>query len=585
MSEEIKVASRGPKSFISHERQENFPPIFPEIEDWPINKLTEDRPAFVAEVEKLTFGNLIRKSDKFLHDVVEKTIYQEQTRMKEEPWTIDPPNDNLFWKKIRKRLSSSQINGMADVNNSAEHIKETVKMVIHRYADEIIATFNVKTYHQIRRILTVLFRRLLAKGVDFKTLFNSSNETVLERLKVYGPIEKIRDLALDGTLVILPTHSSNLDSVLIGYTVDLKAGLPLMTYGAGLNLYNFGPAAYFMNRLGAYRVDRRKKNAIYLATLGTVSRLAIEKGTNSSFFPGGTRSRTGELEQKLKLGLLNTVIEAQRNLLERGSQEKIYVVPMVVSYHFVLEAKSLIEDHLKKTGKERYVKSYNELTSVRSWIKFLYQFISKSSEVTISFGEPLDVMGNFVDEAGESRDDRGQIIQLKDYFVSDNAILANSQRESVYTKRLAGIIAERYKAENIILSSHLVSYVAFRILAKANSNLDIFGVLSLNDDEYYFIFEPFVAQTALVIEHLTQMAIRGELKLPEIFSTSVENIVTEGLKRLGTYHTKLPLARKKGGDIYSQDFRLLYFYHNRLATYGFDKEIDWNTISSIYRID
>lgn len=102
MSEEIKVASRGPKSFISHERQENFPPIFPEIEDWPINKLTEDRPAFVAEVEKLTFGNLIRKSDKFLHDVVEKTIYQEQTRMKEEPWTIDPPNDNLFLEEDKK---------------------------------------------------------------------------------------------------------------------------------------------------------------------------------------------------------------------------------------------------------------------------------------------------------------------------------------------------------------------------------------------------------------------------------------------------------------------------------------------------
>jgi hypothetical protein len=32
-----------------------------------------------------------------------------------------------------------------------------------------------------------------------------------------------------------------------------------------------------------------------------------------------------------------------------------YIVPMVMSYHFVLEAASLIEDHLAEAGRHRFI--------------------------------------------------------------------------------------------------------------------------------------------------------------------------------------------------------------------------------------
>lgn len=149
----------------------------------------------------------------------------------------------------------------------------------------------------------------------------------------------------------MPTHFSNLDSILVGYAMDEMLGLPSFSYGAGLNLYNSGIAAYFMNRLGAYRVDRRKKNPIYLETLKAMSKLSIQRGVNSLFFPGGTRSRSGSLEKKLKMGLIGTAVEAQRALCQEGKKEKIFIVPLVMSYHFVLEAKYLIEQHLLITGK------------------------------------------------------------------------------------------------------------------------------------------------------------------------------------------------------------------------------------------
>ena len=196
-----------------------------------------------------------------------------------------------------------------------------------------------------------------------------------------------------------PTHFSNLDSILIGYAMDAFAGAAfLFLRGAGLNLYNTGYTAYFMNRLGAYRVDRRKKNPIYLETLKAMSNLSIQRGVNSLFFPGGTRSRSGALETQLKLGLLGTAVEAQRANLQKGDKTKVFIVPLVLSYHFVLEAQYLIEQHLKRIGKERYIKSKDDFHSLRSLLKYAWKFFSESNEIILSFGQPLDVLGNHVDE-------------------------------------------------------------------------------------------------------------------------------------------------------------------------------------------
>ena len=566
---------------ITKEKDIIYPPLIEDIKDWPIHKLTENRSAFVKLLEKYSYDTLKRKSTSFIKELIQKTIFQEKTRIKMEPWRIDPPNDRIFWNRVRKKINETDI----DTSEQKEkNIDESLKLIIHRYAEEIVGSFNIRTYKLIRKVLTILFKRLLNKGIKVSTS-NVADKVLLDKLNIYGPIEKIRTLATKGTIVILPTHSSNLDSVLIGYTMDYKLGIPGPAYGAGLNLYNYGPAAYFMNRLGAYRVDRRKKSVIYLTTLAGMSKLAIQNRTHSLFFPGGTRSRSGTLEDKLKLGLLNSVIESQRAIYEEGRDEKVYVVPLVLSYHFVLEAKNLIEDFLKKTGKERYVKSRNEFTSFRSWTKFLYQFISKSSTITLSFGEPLDCFGNFLNDEGESIDHKGRIIDTKDYFFIEGQLTANHQRESEYTKNLGNIIAQRYKAENIILSSHLVSYVAFQSLKRANPKMDLYSLLSLPEDEFFYSRENFVQQTAVVIEFLKTKASLGQLKLPEIFEKDTIEIVLNGIEQIGTFHSNRPIMVHKKGDFYSQDFRLLYFYNNRLESYAFDSEIEWNESQVVYQID
>jgi glycerol-3-phosphate O-acyltransferase len=136
-------------------------------------------------------------------------------------------------------------------------------------------------------------------------------------------------------------------------------------------------------------------------------------------------------------------------------------------------------------------------------------------------------------------------------------------------------VASRYLVENVVLSSHLIAHAVFEMLSHLNPKLDLFGILRLPHDDYLF---PFRA----VEEVVEQMQIRllewekaGQIKLaPELHSTPAE-IVRDGVKNLGIYHTEKPLQFTKDGDIVSSDFRVLYFYHNRLSKYHLDKAVHW----------
>ena len=148
---------------------------------------------------------------------------------------------------------------------------------------------------------------------------------------------------------------------------------------------------------------------------------------NTLICPGGTRSRSGAIEKKLKQWLLSTVLESQQILCATRSEKKVFVVPLVISYHFVLEAAFLIEQHLKITGKENYIRLKDEGTSVRAWLRFIWRFFTTSSDITLSIGKPMDVLGNFVDAQGRSFDQNNNELDIREYFVSRNEV--NEDRE------------------------------------------------------------------------------------------------------------------------------------------------------------
>ncbi len=556
--------------------QNTYPHVIPEISEWPIYKISEDRRNFIQEINAFTLERLMKYPPAKLSDLIAQTVYLERIRMREEPWKVDPPNDRQFWARIQKRLVAASLD--RSDNEAAANNEALLRLILNRYAEEIVGTFRIKTFLFARKFLTVFFNRLLqAKQRGFFHL-RGGRRRLSEKLIVQGEVEKVRALATQGTVVIVPTHFSNLDSIMIGYCLDLVAGLPSFSYGAGLNLYNAGYVAYFTNRLGAYRVDRRKKNDIYLETLKAMSKLSIQRGVNSLFFPGGTRSRSGVLESKLKLGLLGTTVEAQRAIFQSGRKDKVFIVPLVLSYHFVLEAQFLIEQHLKNIGRERFIKTQDAFFNPFKLLQFTWQVLAEGNDITFSFGQPMDVLGNPVDEHGKSYDKYGNPIRLEEYFESNSTINEDLQRESEYTKILAQKIVERYHKDNIVLSSHLLAFAAFEILRNENARLDLYGVLRLPPDDYVFdndTLETVVGQLQRVLQ---QKAVSGAVKLSPAIALPPKELIRDGLSRLGTFHLKKPLRVNKQGQVVSENFLLLYFYHNRMEGYDLEKKIFWENI-------
>lgn len=551
--------------------------IYPNLEDWPIYKMHADRDSFIQDLIKYTKERLYETYGRDISGILAKTHYAERIRVREDPWKADPANEGGYWSKF-----GSSLKRIKSLHND-EQVKEYDQLltkIVHRYSEEIVGGFKKKTFLFSRKFLRVFFSRLLnaAAGRNQKRIWGTQHR-VNEHLRVHGAVDKIRRLFDKGTVVILPTHSSNLDSILIGYAIDAMTGMPGYIYGAGLNLYDSETFSYFMNRLGAYRIDRRKKNPIYLQTLKSMSALGIEKGVNGIFFPGGTRSRNGEIEHKLKLGLLGTCVEAQRRIFQKGEKKKVFVVPLVLSSHCVLEANYLIDNHLSRSGKEKYFKSKDNFKSLRNIIRFLWRLFGNDSDIILNFGEPMDVFGNQLDENGESLIN-GKSVDIREYFLNTDSrlVTTNTQREHVYTQLLADKIAKKYKSENVVLSSHVVAFTAFKYLQNEYRDMDIYTLVSQPTDDFVFDRNKLLNGLSQVQARLVQMEENKEVILSNSLKNSVEELMETGMKKLGIFHVVKPITTNKNKELTSESFKLLYFYHNRLTCYELLDNIKWDKI-------
>ncbi len=537
--------------------------------DWPISQFGEKRGEFVFELNDFVLKKILDSHRENLEPLLAKTIYLEKKRSKNNRWRVDPEDEVRYWSSLSKELNQITQDGGIQVG-----YLELLKRIINRYDEEIVGTFKPKTYKFTFTFLNIFFKRLLntAAGRNHKRLWGSRHQLV-EKLKVYGEVDKIKALFDQGTVVMVPTHFSNLDSMVIGYAMQSAVGIPAFSFGAGLNLFDNEIVGYFINRLGAYRVDRRKKNPIYLECLTSMAAYSIQKGVNNLFFPGGTRSREGGMEDRLKLGLLGSSIEAQRNMVIEGKKEKVFIVPMILGYNFVLEAKFLIEQHLARTGKEKYIKSKDAFKSYRKITKFIWSLFSEKSDISVSFGEPMDIMGNFVDDEGNSIDINGEHIDLRDYFSLDGEVKANAQRENVYTKILGDRILDSYKRNNVVLSSHLLAYSAFKILEKSHDG-DVYSLVNLPKEKSQIEWDYLETIITRLQVALLELESKGKIKLSREVKWEPRRLIEDGIKNLGIYHAQKPLLINND-KVWSDSLKVLYYYHNRIKIYDLDKYIEW----------
>ncbi len=559
---------------MAKRKRRKYEPIISKSRKWPVVLLTRHREEFMEDVVEESFEKIIHHypAKVALREELETTMYRERLRIKTMPWKVDPPDERDFWNYVKASLVSSA----TQKDNDTE--RKLLKEVITRYTNEIFSTFKPSRYRLARRIVIGGFRRLL-NATKIKTVTGAitGKHTLRDKIEITGEIEQLRSLAAKGIIVMVPTHFSNIDSVLIGWII-FELGLPPFIYGAGLNLFNIGLFAYFMNSMGAYKVDRRKKNKIYIETLKSYSTLAIQRGCHSLFFPGGTRSRSGKIEKRLKLGLLGTAVEAQRKSFqeaeENGNEARnIYIVPVTMNYNFVLEAPLLIRQYLERKGQERYYFEVDEYSTSYKIATFLFKFFTKEAKISVSIGRALNLVGNYVDEEGNSLDQHGNIIDTREYFMSDGKITENLQREQEYTRMLSKVIVKEFHRINKVMPSHLVAFVGFRIWRKRYPKLDLYNFFRLPVDELCIPYKDFKSVFEIIKEQVYRLHEAGKVDIADYLRQPTDVIIETGLNNVGMYHVARPIIMNNKGDIITQDLHTLYFYHNRMDGYDLEQYI------------
>src|SRR6185437_14174058 len=144
-------------------------------------------------------------------------------------------------------------------------------------------------------------------------------------------LERVREAARRGSIVLLPSHKSHVDYLLMSFIMR-KHGLMLPVIAAGDNLAFFPVGALF-RRAGAFFIRRSfRGDRLYAAVVDAYIRRLMRDGNALEFFLEGGRSRTGKLLPP-KLGLLNMVVDAALGLEGRT----VSFVPVSIGYERMME--------------------------------------------------------------------------------------------------------------------------------------------------------------------------------------------------------------------------------------------------------
>ncbi|MBL0213474.1 MAG: 1-acyl-sn-glycerol-3-phosphate acyltransferase [Myxococcales bacterium] len=516
-----------------------------------LERFNADRERLLAEVERRVVARRVGESkvggDHSLENVLNDVAFNEIRRLE----AGSGKNGLDRWKELSRRLL-----GMSEEEKASE-----LRKLVRHYGEDVVGNFDPRVYKFATGIgpslLGFVFNPITSLRQGMDTLRNLD-----ARISADGELDIVRACAERGTIVVTPTHSSNMDSPAIGLGM-LRAHLPPVTYGAGKNLFSNPFISYFMRNLGAYRVDRRLKFELYKDVLKEYSTVLLEHGYHSLFFPGGTRCRSNIVEKNLKLGLLGTTVTAYKNSVREGAPNKrIYIVPVTINYRLVLEAETLVADYLADTGKSRYIITDDEFSRIGRILEFFRKILVHEGSVVVRFGRPLDVFGNDITDDGESLDRAGRVVDPASFVRgADGEVTDDDQRDAEYTRALGRRLAAAYPKLTVFHSTNLVARALYDSIAKTVGTRDIYRLLRAP-----------TAQLGVKVGDAVEELVRLRARIaanpsfgaehPQYIDQSAEAKLDDAVKGLGTYHTR-PAVTRQGDILQVDDVKLLYYYQNR----------------------
>jgi len=189
--------------------------------------------------------------------------------------------------------------------------------------------------------------------------------------------EKVRQAARRGPVVVVPSHRSHVDYLVLSQ-VFYKEGMIPPHIAAGENL-NFWPMGTIFRRSGAFFIRRSfGGDKLYATVFASYVRRLMKEGHVIEFFIEGGRSRTGKVLPP-RMGMLSMCLEP---VFERSIRD-VSVIPVSIGYEKVVEAKSYAKELAGESKKREDMSAL--LTSGPKVLR------SRYGRVYVDFDEPISV--------------------------------------------------------------------------------------------------------------------------------------------------------------------------------------------------
>jgi len=190
-------------------------------------------------------------------------------------------------------------------------------------------------------------------------------------------VEAVREVLTKGPLVLVPTHRSYVDFLIISY-ICFEFDLPLPRIAAGEDFLGVMFVNWIFRHAGAFFLRRSfKEDSLYIALFTEYVQRLLVDWNPIEFFIEGKRSRTGKSLHP-KRGLLSICMEP---FLEKKIPD-LNIVPISISYEKVIEAELYSNELL---GEAKVKESFSGL--VRASKILTYEF----GRINVIFNPPISL--------------------------------------------------------------------------------------------------------------------------------------------------------------------------------------------------
>lgn len=221
-------------------------------------------------------------------------------------------------------------------------------------------------------------------------------------------LERMRAAMKDGVVVLLPSHKSHIDYLVLSYVLYTNhIQLPLIAAGDNLNFF---PVGAILRHGGAFFIRRSfKGDRLYGAVVDAYMRRLLLDGWPIEFFLEGGRSRTGKLLPP-KVGLLSMIVDAAQG----SDPSKVFFAPISIGYERMVEEDAFIRE---LSGGEK------KKEDVRGLVSALTVLVQRYGRINVQFGELLTL-----------EQVRSEIVGTRGAESTRDVVLSPAKRRGVVTR-------------------------------------------------------------------------------------------------------------------------------------------------------